>query len=90
MSRYEGVKSNSMRNENILAGYFFQCQSCKASFIRVVPRYYAVTHEGRIYLKEGGRAKAGADERVFVEAVRCPCCLSGDVRSAEIVGDKFW
>jgi len=79
-----------MGNENILVGYFFVCQSCKASFIRVVARGFSVTHKGRVYLKETGRAKAGADERGFVEAIRCPCCLSGDVRSAEIVGDKLW
>jgi len=79
-----------MGNENILAGYFFQCQSCKASFIRLVVRCFSVTHEGRIYLKEASRAEAGADDGRFVEAIRCPCCLSKDVRSAEIVGDKLW
>ena len=82
-----------MGNENILVGYFFECLSCKASFIRMVDRDFAVTHEGRIYLKDPGqnigidRTRAGADERIFVDVVRCPCCLSGDVRSAEI-GDK--
>ena len=83
-----GLKSNSMGNENILAGYFFGCQACKASFIRVVPQGFAVTHEGRVYLKEAGRAGAGGDERVFVAAIRCPCCLSKDVRSAEIEDKK--
>jgi hypothetical protein len=82
-----------MVNENILVGYFFECLSCKANFIRILPRDFAVTHEGRIYLKDAGqnsgidRARAGADERIFVAVVRCPCCLSKYVRSAEI-GDK--
>ncbi|NIS51370.1 MAG: hypothetical protein GWN81_09070 [Phycisphaerae bacterium] len=89
MSGCGGVDSNSMGNENILVGYFLGCQTCKASFIRLVAQGFSVTHEGRIYLKEGGRAGAGADEGGFVEAVRCPCCLSGDVRSVEI-GDKKW
>ncbi len=110
------MSSNSMRNENILVGYFFQCLACKASFIRVVPQGFAVTHEGRIYLKEPdpirettddntarndqssngadpvrestngdtARSDQGSDGASFV---RCPCCLSWDVRSSEI-GDK--
>jgi hypothetical protein len=76
-----------MGNENILVGYYFGCQACKASFIRVVPQGFAVTHEGRIYLKEPGRPGVGANERGFIAVVRCPCCFSKDVRSAEI-GDK--
>ncbi len=82
-----GCVDAGMRNENILVGYFFECLACKASFIRVVPQDCAVTHEGRVYLKEPGLAGAGADERVFIAAIRCPCCFSKDVRSAEI-GDK--
>ena len=76
-----------MVNKNILVGYFFRCLACKASFIRIVGRDFAVTHEGGIYLKDPGRAGPGADERIFVAVVRCPCCLSMDVRSEEI-GDK--
>ena len=91
MSRCGVVNSNSMGNENILVGYFFGCQACKASFIRVLSQGFAVTYEGRIYLKDCGRPGAGADERVFIAAVRCPCCFSKDVRSAEI-GDRkdYW
>ena len=76
-----------MRNENILVGYFFECLACKASFIRIVPKDCAITHGGGIYLKDTVRPGAGADERIFVAVVRCPCCFSRDVRSAEI-GDK--
>lgn len=83
----EGVNLNSMRNENILVGYFFQCLACKASFIRILPQDCSVTHEGGIYLKDTSLAWPDADERIFVGFVRCPCCFSKDVRSAEI-GDK--
>ena len=90
--------SSSMQNENILVGYFFQCLACKASFIRTVPQNCAVGHRGEIFLKDLGprapgqssgvlRPKSVADKRIFVAFVRCPGCLSKNVRLAEI-GDK--
>jgi len=90
--------SGSMQNENILVGYFFQCLACKASFIRTVPQNCAVGHGGEIFLKDPRqrttgqssgvvRPKSIADKREFVGFVRCPDCLSKNVRLAEI-GDK--
>jgi hypothetical protein len=87
-----------MPNENILVGYFFECLACQASFIRTVPQNRTVGQGGEIFLKDlDGRATGQgsgvtkpdsfADKREFVGFVRCPCCLSKDVRLAEI-GDK--
>ena len=90
--------SGSMQDENILVGYFFQCPACKASFIRMVPYNCGVGQGGEIFLKDTGgqatgqssgalRPKSVADKREFVGFVRCPECLSKNVRLAEI-GDK--
>lgn len=58
--------SSSMRNENILVGYFFQCLTCKASFIRIVPQNCAVGHKGEIFqndTKESTAENAGNAEK---------------------------
>lgn len=90
--------SGSMQNENILVGYFFQCLACEASFIRTVPYNCAVGQGGEIFLKDTRQRTTGQsigvvrpksidDKRKFVGFVRCPDCLSNNVRLAEI-GDK--
>ena len=82
----------------LLVGWFMECLACKATFIRTTPENWAVGQEGRIFRKDTGQQASGhdtgavrrdlvADKRKVVGIVRCPDCLSEDVRLTEI-GDR--
>lgn len=75
--------SSSMQNENILVGYFFQCLACKASFIRTTPESTSMLDTGDSILVK----TRDEDREARIETVRCPDCLSQNVRLMEI-GDR--
>jgi len=75
-----------------------ECLACKATFIWTTPENWAVGQKGRIFPKDTGQQTSGhdagdvrgeivADRRKVVGIVRCPDCLSENVRLAEI-GDR--
>jgi hypothetical protein len=79
----------------LLVGWFMECLECKATFIQTTPEHWTVGQKGRIFQKDTGQKAFGQDtgavrrnlitnERKFVGFVRCPDCLSQDVRLAEI------
>jgi len=81
-----------------LVGWFMECLACKATFIRTTPENWTVERRGRIFLKDTGQQASGHDtgiirqnlitgKRKFVGFVRCPDCLSKNVRLMEI-GDR--
>ncbi len=82
----------------LLVGWFMECLACKAAFIRMTPANWAVGQKGRIFANDTQQQTPGQDtgvvrqnsiinKRKFVGFVRCPYCLSQDVRLAEI-GDR--
>jgi hypothetical protein len=80
--------SASMNDEQrtagkLLVGWFMQCLACKATFIRTTPPNCTVERGGRII---GLNPITGV--RKFVGFVRCPDCLSENVRLMEIGDDK--
>jgi len=84
--------------KELLVGWFMECLACKATFIRTTPENWEVGQKGRIFPKDTGQQASGqdtgvvrrdlaADKQKVVGIVRCPDCLSENVRLAEI-GDK--
>jgi len=82
----------------LLVGWFMKCLACKATFIQITPANWAVGQKGRIFRKDTGQQASSHDakvawrnliinERKFMGFVRCPYCLSDDVRLVEI-GDR--
>jgi hypothetical protein len=67
----------------LLVGWFMQCLACKATFIRTMPANWKVEKRGRIT-----RRNPIAGKRNVVGFVRCPDCLSKNVRLMEIGDDK--
>jgi hypothetical protein len=83
----------------LLIGWFMECVACKATFIRTTPEKWTVGQKGRIFRNDTRQQTSGQDtgvgrrnlitnKRKFVGFVRCPDCLSGDVRLAEIGDEK--
>jgi len=83
----------------LLVGWFIECLACKATFIRTTPVNWTVGQRGRIFANDTRQQTSGQDTRVvrqdlitgkrkFVGFVRCPDCLSQDVRLAEIGDGK--
>jgi hypothetical protein len=81
--------------EKLLVGWFMECLACKATFIRTTPENLTVGQRGRIFRKDIGQQTSGQDtgvvgrnmiasKRKFVGFVRCPECLSVNVRLMEI------
>ncbi|MBA7625808.1 hypothetical protein ES703_33240 [subsurface metagenome] len=84
--------------KKLLVGWFMECLACKATFIRTTPANWAVGQKGRIFANDTRQQTPGQDtgavrrnlitnKRKFVGFVRCPDCLSQDVRLVEI-GDR--
>jgi len=81
----------------LLVGWFMECLGCKATFIRMTPANWAIEQKGRIFRKDTGQQASSHNteavwrnlitNKQFVGFVRCPYCLSGDVRLVEI-GDR--
>jgi len=83
----------------LLVGWFMECLACKATFIRTTPENWTVGQGGRIFRKDAGQQASGQDtgvvrrnlitsKRKFVGFVRCPDCLSVNVRLMEIGDGK--
>lgn len=66
----------------VSVGYFFVCLACKATFIRTTPEDWTVRQTGGKSLIANDKSQS--DKHRFV---RCPDCLSKNVRLAEI-GDR--
>ncbi|MHC4483938.1 MAG: hypothetical protein ACYTBX_16195 [Planctomycetota bacterium] len=84
--------------KKLLVGWFIECLACKTTFIRTTPENWTVGQRGRIFANDTRQQTSGQDtgvvrqdlitgKRKFVGFVRCPDCLSQDVRLAEI-GDR--
>jgi len=69
--------------DEMLVGYFFQCLACKASFIRLTPGNTSMLDTGEAILIK----TRDEDREARMEMVRCPDCLSQNVRLVEI-GDR--
>jgi len=83
----------------LLVGWFMECLVCKATFIRSTPENWTVEKRGRIFANDTRQQTTGQDtgvvgrnlvtsKRKFVGFVRCPDCLSGNVRLMEIGDGK--
>jgi hypothetical protein len=81
-----------------LVGWFMECLACKATFIRTTPENWTVGQRGRIFANDTRQRACGQDtgvvrrnlitsKRKLVGFVRCPDCLSANVRLVEI-GDR--
>jgi len=95
--RIAGRKFNLMAGK-LLVGWFMECLVCKATFIRTTPENWTVGQRGRIFANDTRQRACGQDtgvvrrnlitsKRKFVGFVRCPECLSVNVRLMEI-GDQ--
>jgi len=73
-----------MQNENILVGYFFECLACKATFIRTTPENTSILDTGDSILVK----TRDENREARMETVRCPDCLSQNVRLMEIGDGK--
>ncbi|MHC4659863.1 MAG: hypothetical protein ACYS83_11910 [Planctomycetota bacterium] len=67
----------------LLVGFFLKCLTCKATFIRTTPSDCTMQSPGRII-----RRDVTAGTQRLVGFVRCPDCLSKNVRLMEIGNDK--
>jgi hypothetical protein len=83
----------------LLVGWFMECLACKATFIRNTPENWTVGQGGKIFVNDMRKQTAGQDagavrrnlitsKRKFVGFVRCPDCLSANVRLVEIGDGK--
>jgi len=83
----------------LLVGWFMECLACKATFIRTTPENWMVGQKGRIFANDTRQQTSGQDtgvvrqkfftsKRKFAGFVRCPDCLSANVRLMEIGDGK--
>jgi hypothetical protein len=83
----------------LFAGWFMECLACKATFIRITPENWTVGQRGKIFANDTRQQTTGQDtgvvrqnlitsKRKFVGFVRCPDCLSANVRLMEIGDGK--
>jgi hypothetical protein len=83
----------------LLVGWFMECLACKATFIPTTPENWTVVQRSRIFAKDTRQKTCdqytGAvgrnlitSKRKFVGFVRCPECLSVNVRLMEIGDGK--
>jgi photosystem II stability/assembly factor-like uncharacterized protein len=75
----------------LLVGWFMECLARKATFIRTTPENWTVGQRGRIFANDKRQKTYAQDtgavgrnlitsKRKFVGFVRCPECLSVNVR----------
>jgi len=88
-----------LMERKLLVGWFMECLACKATFIRTTPENWTVGQKGRIFANDTRQQTSGqatgvsrqdliTGKRKFVEFVRCPDCLSQDVRLTGIGDEK--
>jgi hypothetical protein len=92
------AQEDQVDGKKLLVGWFMECLVCKATFIRTTPENWNVGEKGKIFANDIHQQTPGQDTGVvrqdlingmlkFVAFVRCPACMSQDVRLAEI-GDR--
>jgi len=88
-------RKSKLMAKKLLVGWFMECLACKATFIRTTPENWMVGEKGKIFANDVRQKTPGQDtgvlrrnlitnKRKYVGLVRCPDCLSGNVRLAEI------
>ena len=81
--RIAGRKFNLMAGK-LLVGWFMECLACKATFIRTTPENASMVDTGDSILVK----TRNGNRETRIETVRCPECLSVNVRLMEIGDGK--
>jgi len=70
--------------KKLLVGWFMECLACKATFIRTTPENTSMVDTGDSILVK----TRNGNRETRIEMVRCPDCLSANVRLMEIGDGK--
>ena len=82
--RRDWYRKFKLMAKKLLIGWFMECLACKATFIRTTPENTSMVDTGDSILVK----TRNGNRETRIETVRCPDCLSANVRLMEIGDGK--